>query len=85
MSLSIPNNYDPVLNVKETQAAIKVIRDTFQYEMESELGLTRVSAPRFVDKSTGLNDNLSGTEQPVSFNMKSIPGHTIEVVHSLAK
>lgn len=81
----MPKDYDPVLDVRETQRAIKIIRDTFQYEMESELGLTRVSAPRFVLKSSGLNDNLSGTEQPVNFEMKSIPGENIEVVHSLAK
>lgn len=85
MNLSVPNNYKSALDVRETQAAIKIIRDTFQYEMESELGLSRVSAPRFVEKSTGLNDNLSGTEKPVSFEMRSLPGSTIEIVHSLAK
>lgn len=85
MNLIIPKNYDPVLNVRQTQSAIKIIRDTFQYEMESELGLTRVSAPRFVMKSSGLNDNLNGIEKPVSFVMKSVPDEEIEVVHSLAK
>ena len=85
MNLIIPNNYDPVLNVRETQSAIKTIRDTFQHEMETELGMTRVSAPRFVTKNSGLNDNLNGVEKPVTFNMKSLPDQDIEVVHSLAK
>lgn len=82
MNLIIPKNYDPVLNVQETQRAIKIIRDTFQYEMESELGLTRISAPLFVETSSGLNDNLSGVEKPVSFKVEN---HSIEIVHSLAK
>ena len=85
MNLTIPKNYDAVLNTKETQRAIKIIRDTFQYEMEAELGLTRVSAPLFVDKSSGLNDNLSGKEMPVNFTMKSLKDSNIEIVHSLAK
>lgn len=85
MNLIIPKDYDPVLNVRETQRAIKTIRDTFQHEMETELGLARVSAPRFVTKNSGLNDNLNGIERPVTFNMKSIPDQDIEVVHSLAK
>ena len=85
MSLIIPKNYDPVLDIKETQRAIKIIRDTFQYEMESELGLMRISAPLFVQNSSGLNDNLSGSEKPVSFTMRSIADEEIEIVHSLAK
>lgn len=85
MNLYIPKDYEPKLNIAQTQRAIKIIRDTFQYEMESELGLTRVSAPRFVFKSSGLNDNLNGIEKPVTFRMKDIPDEDIEVVHSLAK
>lgn len=85
MKIYIPKNYKPKLNIAQTQSAIKIIRDTFQYEMESELGLQRVSAPRFVFKNSGLNDNLNGIEKPVTFKMKDIPGQDIEVVHSLAK
>lgn len=85
MSLLIPENYDPVLSVRDTQEAIKYIRDTFQKELGKELNLSRISAPLFVERSTGLNDNLNGTEKPVSFAMNSIPGEDIEIVHSLAK
>ena len=85
MKLIIPKNYDPVLTVRETQEAIKYIRDTFQYEFGKELNLSRISAPLYVTQSSGLNDNLNGTEKPVSFTMKELPGEQLEVVHSLAK
>ena len=85
MNLVIPENYDPVLSVKETQAAIKYIRDTFQKEIERELNLTRLSAPLFLEKDSGLNDNLNGYERPVSFTMLSMDEEPIEVVQSLAK
>lgn len=85
MNLIIPEKYDPILNVRETQDAIKYIRDTFQKEIGKELNLSRISAPLFVEKNSGLNDNLNGTEQPVSFQIKEIGDDTIEVVHSLAK
>ncbi|MDD6893804.1 MAG: aspartate--ammonia ligase, partial [Lactobacillus sp.] len=84
MSLIIPEHYDPKLSVRETEAAIRYIRETFQDEIGRELNLQRMSAPMFVEKKTGLNDNLNGVEQPVSFTMKDLPGETIEVVHSLA-
>ena len=85
MKLIIPENYDPVLTVRETQEAIKYIRDTFQYEFGKELNLSRISAPLYVTQSSGLNDNLNGIEKPVSFTMKELPGEQLEVVHSLAK
>ena len=85
MDLIIPTDYDPKLSVLETQAAIRYIRETFQDEFGKRLNLSRISAPMFVEKSTGLNDNLNGVETPVSFTMQAIPGETIEVVHSLAK
>ena len=85
MKLIIPENYDPVLTVRETQEAIKYIRDTFQYEFGKELNLSRISAPLYVTQSSGLNDNLNGTEKPVSFTMKELPDEQMEVVHSLAK
>ena len=85
MSLIIPKDYDPKLSIRDTEAAIRFIRENFQDEFGQELHLQRMSAPMFVDKSTGLNDNLNGIEKPVSFDMKGMPGETIEVVHSLAK
>lgn len=85
MKLILPEDYDPVLSVQETQAAIKYIRDTFQHEFGKEMNLIRVSAPLFVPKSSGLNDNLNGTEQPVSFTMAELPDEQVEIVHSLAK
>ena len=86
MSLIIPKDYDPKLSIRETEAAIRFIRENFQDEFGQELHLQRMSAPMFVEKSTGLNDNLNGVEKSVSFDMKDMPeDDTIEVVHSLAK
>ena len=85
MGLIIPKDYDPRLSVRETQEAIKYIRDTFQKEFGREMNLSRISAPLFVPKSSGLNDNLNGYERPVSFDVPWWPDETIEVVHSLAK
>ena len=79
------NHYQSVLNVRETQDAIKLIRDKFQKELGLQLNLERISAPLFVEKSSGLNDDLSGVERPVSFDMKDFKDDPIEVVHSLAK
>ncbi|WP_185967648.1 aspartate--ammonia ligase [Clostridium sp. HBUAS56010] len=85
LKLIIPDNYDPRLTVRETQDAIKYIRDTFQKELGKEMNLERISAPLFVDRKSGLNDNLNGVERPVEFDLAGIPGETMEVVHSLAK
>lgn len=85
MELIIPQNYDPRLSVRETQEAIKYIRDTFQKELGKEMNLERISAPLFVERSSGLNDNLNGVERPVQFDLSGVPGETMEVVHSLAK
>lgn len=85
MALILPENYDPVLTVRQTQEAIKYIRDTFQKEFGKEMNLERISAPLFVTRSSGLNDNLNGIERPVSFDMAAMPGDTLEVVQSLAK
>ena len=85
LDLIIPKDYDPKLSIRETQEAIRYIRETFQDEFGKEMGLNRVSAPMYVEKSSGINDNLNGYEKPVSFTMKDMPGETIEVVHSLAK
>ena len=78
MALIIPENYDPHLSVRETQEAIKYIRDTFQKEFGREMHLERISAPLFVTRESGLNDNLNGVERPVSFDIAGIPGQTVE-------
>ena len=85
MALIIPANYDPHLTVRETQEAIKYIRDTFQKEFGKEMHLERISAPLFVTQSSGLNDNLNGVERPVTFDIKEQNGREAEVVQSLAK
>ncbi len=85
MSLKIPENYKPALDGRETERAIKFIKDTFQHEIISALNLQRISAPLFVRPETGLNDNLNGVERPVAFDAPCIGGATLEIVHSLAK
>ncbi len=85
MNLILPKDYDPRLTIRQTQEAIKYIRDTFQKEFGKQMNLERISAPLFVEKSTGLNDDLNGVERPVAFDMAALPQETIEVVHSLAK
>ena len=62
-----PQNYKSILNLVDTQIAIKLIKDTFERELAKELDLMRVSAPLFVEPETGLNDNLSGFEKAVNF------------------
>lgn len=83
--LMIPPDYEPSLGLYETQMAIKLIKDSFQKNLSSQLNLRRVSAPLFVDPESGLNDNLNGVERPVSFDIKDEPEITGEVVQSLAK
>ncbi len=79
-----PKNYQSVLNLVDTQRAIKLIKDTFEKELAKELDLMRVSAPLFVEPGTGLNDNLNGYEKPVSFEVNE-NNHELEIVQSLAK
>lgn len=81
----LPENYKSSLDGRETERAIKFIKDTFQHEIISALNLQRISAPLFVRPETGLNDNLNGVERPVSFDAPCIGGATLEIVHSLAK
>ncbi|MFZ5989936.1 MAG: aspartate--ammonia ligase [Bacillota bacterium] len=83
--LILPLNYQPSLSVRDTETAIKMIKDYFETELAKQLNLSRVSAPLFVKPETGMNDNLNGVERPVAFDVKSIGGDTVEVVHSLAK
>ena len=84
-NLYIPEDYTPALNLKETQVAIKQVKDFFQRELAAELNLKRVSAPLFVSPDSGLNDNLNGVERPVSFGVKEQDDNPFEIVHSLAK
>ena len=74
----------PTMGILETEIAIKFIKDRFERELAKALSLTRVSAPLFVFPESGLNDNLSGVERPVSFDVLSI-GKSVEIVQSLAK
>jgi aspartate--ammonia ligase len=73
------------LGIRETEVAIKAIKDFFEGRLAKKLNLTRVSAPLFVARATGLNDNLNGTERPVSFDALSLKGTEVEIVQSLAK
>lgn len=85
MKLIIPDGYEPVLDIKETEIGIKYVKDYFEKELAKQLNLTRVSAPLFVKPETGLNDNLNGVERPVSFGIKEQGDSAVEIVHSLAK
>ncbi|MDF7682849.1 aspartate--ammonia ligase [Lactobacillus sp. ESL0679] len=86
MTLILPEKYQPTLTIRDTEAAIVFIRERFQDILAQKLNLQRMSAPMFVEKDTGLNDNLNGVERPVAFDAKDMPkDDTIEIVHSLAK
>lgn len=85
-NLIIPKNYKSSLDLIKTQKAIKLIKDFFQINLSEKLNLIRVSAPLFVDKQSGFNDNLSGTEIPVSFQVfQDGENVDLEIIHSLAK
>jgi aspartate--ammonia ligase len=83
-NLAIPANYQSKMDVRETEIAIKLVKDQVETQIADTLNLTRVSAPLYVRPETGLNDNLNGIERPVSFDIKDIGAH-VEVVQSLAK
>ena len=83
--LIIPKNYKAQLTLQQTEIAIKKIKDFFLSSISSELRLRRVTAPLFVLKGLGMNDDLSGTERPVTFPVKDMDNAEAEVVHSLAK
>ncbi|MBN2410155.1 aspartate--ammonia ligase [candidate division KSB1 bacterium] len=84
-NLIIPENYHPLLNLKDTEKAIRLIKEFFQINLSFELNLMRTTAPLFVKSDTGINDNLNGVEKPVSFNVKDMNGIKVEIVQSLAK
>jgi aspartate--ammonia ligase len=81
----IPQRYTPILDLHATEIAIKKIKDYFQLNLALELDLTRMTAPIFVLKGTGVNDDLNGIERPVAFKIRHMQDQVAEVVHSLAK
>ncbi len=83
--LNFPVEYNSQMTIRETEIAIKTVKDYFERELAKQLNLTRVSAPLFVKPETGLNDNLNGVERPVSFGVKEQNDAEVEIVHSLAK
>ncbi len=85
MSINIPENYHTDMGIRETEIAIKEVKDFFERALAGELNLTRVSAPLFVTPESGLNDNLNGVERPVSFGLGEQNDRAVEIVQSLAK
>ncbi len=84
-NLIIPKDYKTPLSIRETEIAIKAVKDNFERNLAEALNLTRVSAPLFVRAESGLNDNLNGFERPVSFGVLELNDAPCEIVHSLAK
>lgn len=83
--LILPKGYKPLLGVTETEHAIKSLKDFVEINLATELNLSRVTAPLFVQGGTGINDDLNGVEKPVAFAVKDLPGVRAEIVQSLAK
>ncbi|MDD6734992.1 MAG: aspartate--ammonia ligase [Clostridiales bacterium] len=83
-NLTIPEGYKSLLSLRQTELAIKKVKDFFEKDLSVQLNLTRVSAPLFVNRKSGLNDTLNGVERPVAFDLKG-SDETYEIVHSLAK
>lgn len=83
--LLLPKYYENKLDIISTEIAIKYVKDLFERRLAHHLNLMRISAPLYVRKSSGLNDDLSGIERPVGFDIKEIKDEDIEIVHSLAK
>jgi aspartate--ammonia ligase len=80
-----PKGYQPLLDLQQTELGITKIKDFFQSNLSSELRLRRVTAPLFVLRGTGINDDLNGTERAVNFPILDMGEVRAEVVHSLAK
>lgn len=81
----VKENYQSLLNLIDTEKAIKLVKDTFELKLQEQLKLIRVSAPLFVEPETGLNDNLNGFEKAVSFKAVDLENRNLEIVQSLAK
>jgi aspartate--ammonia ligase len=84
-SLRLPASYRPLIGVTHTERAIKGLKDFVESNLATELSLSRVTAPLFVEGGTGVNDDLNGTERPVAFPIRDMPGVRAEIVQSLAK
>ncbi len=82
--LYVPKDYKSLLDIRQTEIAIKKVKDYFERNLAKNLNLTRVSAPLFVENNSGMNDTLNGVERPVSFDILD-GGYDAEIVHSLAK
>ncbi len=80
-----PTDYKALLDMRQTEQGIKLIKDFFQQNLSTELRLHRVTAPLFVLKGLGINDDLNGVERAVTFPIKDLGDACAEVVHSLAK
>lgn len=85
MNLIIPEHYEALMDLKQTEQAIKNIKDFFLSSLSTELRLRRVTAPLFVLRGLGMNDDLNGVERAVNFPIKDMADARAEVVHSLAK
>lgn len=80
-----PDDYKPILTLRETERAIKLVKDNFERELSGSLKLSRVTSPIFVEKGSGINDDLNGVERPVGFSVKNLGSEEMEIVQSLAK
>ena len=83
--IKLPAKYKSILGTRETEHAIVAIKDFFQLALSTELNLSRVTAPLFVEAGKGINDDLNGVERPVSFPVKVMNDAKMEIVQSLAK
>ncbi len=84
--MSAPSQaYTPIINVKQTETAIKLIKTFFERSLSTELRLFRVTSPLFVERGSGINDDLTGVERPVTFSVANLNGADVEIVQSLAK
>ena len=81
----IPENYKCTMSLRQTQKAIKLIKDTFQVTLSQALNLDRITAPIIVTHESGINDDLNGVERKVDFTVKEMNECKCEVVQSLAK
>lgn len=84
MKTIFPTGYTSKLSLRDTQRAIKIVKDNFQKMLAAELNLDRVTAPVLVTKSSGINDDLNGVERKVEFDIRG-GDETVEIVQSLAK
>ena len=80
-----PSGYHSVLSARETERAIKIVKDLFEKELSGALRLSRVTSPIFVPSGSGINDDLNGIERPVRFELGNMGNKQMEIVQSLAK